>query len=163
MTPSWPPARVKQLTELFHFGLSASAIALKLGAGLSRNAVIGKLQRLGLTLSARPNRVPSRGGIPGRPRRSPAEPWAPPARSIVPESAVSPPTVLVCPPERGYGAVTILGLRDGPIRQCRWPIGEPSAEMLYCGRQTVTGSSWCSHHHSRVWRPVPAKYREAAE
>jgi hypothetical protein len=61
--------------------------------------------------------------------------------------------------------VTILGLRDGTIRQCRWPLGLPSAEMLYCGAATVNGSSWCQHHHARVWQRVPVKreFKEAAE
>ena len=178
MTPPWPPERVAQLRALYRIGLSASAIAEKLGGGLSRNAVIGKMHRLGLTLGARPCRVRSRGGTPGRPPKAPrtpfkppvapvrpVQPWKPPVGCQVPEPAVSPPTVPLSPPEPGYGPVTILGLRDGTIRQCRWPLGLPSAEMLYCGAATVNGSSWCPHHHARVWQRVPAKRQrmEAAE
>jgi GcrA cell cycle regulator len=162
---AWPPARIAQLTALFHSGLSASAIAEKLGGGLSKNAVIGKLHRLGLTTGARPCRVRSRGGTPGRPRSKPVQPSMPSVRCRVPDPAVPPPTVPLSPPESGYGPVTILGLRDGTTRQCRWPLGLPGAEMLYCGAATMNGSSWCPHHHARVWQRVPAKRQrmEAAE
>lgn len=48
-TVKWTDERVAKLTELFSAGLSASQIASNLG-GVTRNAVIGKIHRLGLTL-----------------------------------------------------------------------------------------------------------------
>lgn len=45
----WDDDRVTRLTELFIAGLSASQIAANLG-GVTRNAVIGKIHRLGLNL-----------------------------------------------------------------------------------------------------------------
>ncbi len=45
----WPPERSAELERLWHRGLSATQIAGSLGDGLTRNAVIGKIHRLGLS------------------------------------------------------------------------------------------------------------------
>src|SRR5712675_395974 len=45
---TWPHNRVEQLKKLWEAGLSASQIAAELG-NVSRNAVIGKAHRLGLS------------------------------------------------------------------------------------------------------------------
>ena len=46
---AWTEERVKKLTLLWRSGNSASKIAIELGEGVSRNAVIGKIHRLGLS------------------------------------------------------------------------------------------------------------------
>ena len=46
---AWTEERVKKLTLLWKSGNSASKIAVELGEGVSRNAVIGKIHRLGLS------------------------------------------------------------------------------------------------------------------
>ena len=46
---AWTDERVKKLTLLWKNGNSASKIASELGEGVSRNAVIGKIHRLGLS------------------------------------------------------------------------------------------------------------------
>ena len=46
---AWTDERVKKLTLLWKSGHSASKIAIELGEGVSRNAVIGKIHRLGLS------------------------------------------------------------------------------------------------------------------
>ena len=43
---AWTEERVKKLTLLWKSGNSASKIAIELGEGVSRNAVIGKIHRL---------------------------------------------------------------------------------------------------------------------
>ena len=45
----WTDERVEQLKRLWNQGLSASQIAAELGQGVTRNAVIGKVHRLGLS------------------------------------------------------------------------------------------------------------------
>ena len=45
---AWTEERIRQLRELWSEGQSASKIAEKLG-GVTRNAVIGKIHRLGLS------------------------------------------------------------------------------------------------------------------
>jgi GcrA cell cycle regulator len=68
--PGWTEQRIAQMTRLFHEGVSCSQIARQLG-GLSRNAVIGKLHRLGLT---RPKRAGFASASAQRPRMTP---WTP--------------------------------------------------------------------------------------
>ena len=46
---AWTNERVQKLTLLWKNGKSASKIAIELGEGVSRNAVIGKIHRLGLS------------------------------------------------------------------------------------------------------------------
>lgn len=87
---SWTDERVETLKRMWGEGQSASQIAKELG-GVTRNAVIGKVHRLGLS-----NRV---GGAPGQPepeeepieipaRAEPAEPDT----SMHPDPAEQPPS-----------------------------------------------------------------------
>ena len=46
---SWTDERVELLKKLWSQGLSASQIAAELGGGVTRNSVIGKVHRLGLS------------------------------------------------------------------------------------------------------------------
>jgi GcrA cell cycle regulator len=69
---AWTQDRINLLKRLWPEGLSAETIALELGGGLTRNAVLGKVARLGL----------SEGRTGGRPRREAAHretPEPPPA------------------------------------------------------------------------------------
>ena len=81
---SWTDDRVELLKKLWTEGLSASQIAGRLGAGVTRNAVIGKVHRLNLSgrvqqqRSAQPRaprkqREPS---LPGRGNGMPSMPTA---------------------------------------------------------------------------------------
>jgi GcrA cell cycle regulator len=54
MNISWTDERVELLARLWSEGFSASQIAAQLG-GVTRNAVIGKVHRLGLSGRAKPN------------------------------------------------------------------------------------------------------------
>ncbi len=49
MTAPWDEERMEVLTRLWLAGATARMIAEKLGGGVTRNAVIGKAHRLGLT------------------------------------------------------------------------------------------------------------------
>lgn len=66
---SWTDERVEKLRELWGAGKSASEIADELG-NVSRNAVIGKAHRLGL--SGRPSPIKSKPG--GKAKAAPKEP-----------------------------------------------------------------------------------------
>ncbi len=60
---SWTDERVEQLKKMWLDGLSASQIAGELANGITRNAVIGKVHRLGLS-----GRVKTPVPAPARPR-----------------------------------------------------------------------------------------------
>jgi GcrA cell cycle regulator len=49
MTEQWDEPRTELLTRLWLSGETARMIAERLGGGITRNAVIGKAHRLGLT------------------------------------------------------------------------------------------------------------------
>ena len=66
---SWTEERVERLSTMWLEGRSASQIAAELGEGVSRNAVIGKVHRLGLSGRAVP---PAADGAPSRIREVPA-------------------------------------------------------------------------------------------
>ncbi len=65
---NWTDERVELLKKLWADGLSASQIAAELG-GVTRNAVIGKVHRLGL--SGRAKAPPRRCRASARPARHP--------------------------------------------------------------------------------------------
>ncbi len=122
---NWSDDRVEQLKSLWTEGLSASQIARALG-GVTRNAVIGKVHRLGLAGRASPSRSE-------RPRL-PMAPKVQTMRSHLP--AV--PVVEEDPLQLDDGNfATVLTISD---RMCRWPIGDPAAtEFHFCGRSPKSG------------------------
>lgn len=153
---SWTPARIEQLKQLWSEGKSASQIAQIMG-GTTRNAVIGKVHRLGLggrktvTTARRPKPAQPAVGIGigiGAPRA--AVPSANQVRKRLAVSSFAPAEPVEPLPEPepidlgdGTGA-TILTLTD---RMCKWPIGDPrSPEFHFCGRNVGAGSSYCAYH-----------------
>src|SRR6476659_2864007 len=140
---NWSEDRVEQLKTLWTEGLSASQIARALG-GVTRNAVIGKVHRLGLAGRASPSRSE-------RPRL-PMAPKVPSVRTHVPAAPVveEDPVTL----EDGSHA-TVLTISD---RMCRWPIGDPAAsEFHFCGRSPKSGSPCCEPHARKAYQPQQAR------
>ena len=136
---NWSDERVEQLKTLWTEGLSASQIARALG-GVTRNAVIGKVHRLGLAGRASPSRS-------DRPRM-PMAPKAPGMRAVVATAPVVEEDPLQL--EDGNFA-TVLTISD---RMCRWPIGDPAAtEFHFCGRAPKSGSPYCEAHARKAYQP----------
>jgi GcrA cell cycle regulator len=135
---SWTDERVEQLKSLWTEGLSASQIARTLG-GVTRNAVIGKVHRLGLAGRATPTRV-ERPRLPSAPRVS--------VRTHIPE----PPVVEEDPLMLADGHhATVLTISN---TMCRWPIGDPSDnEFHFCGHKPKTGSPYCEAHARKAYQP----------
>src|ERR1700759_4674987 len=105
----WDDERVATLKKLWLEGLSASQIAKQLG-GVTRNAVIGKVHRLGLSGRAAPSK-PARnvfkGPRPGRPAQAPS----PPRRVAEPLALqAAPAPALVRYVEEAPGSATVLTL-----------------------------------------------------
>src|SRR5450432_4321692 len=142
-TMGWTEERVEQLKSLWTEGLSASQIARALG-GVTRNAVIGKVHRLGLAGRASPSRSE-------RPRM-PMTPKVPSVRSHVPAA----PVVEEDPLQLEDGShATVLTISD---RMCRWPIGDPAAsEFHFCGHSPKAGSPYCEAHARKAYQPQQAR------
>jgi GcrA cell cycle regulator len=117
--------------------------------GVTRNAVIGKVHRLGLAGRAGPTRSE-------RPRRSASHRSVARAPSVEPEIVEEDPIVL----EDGNFA-TVLTIND---RMCRWPIGDPSEnEFHFCGRNPKAGSPYCEAHARKAYQPhIHRRDRRAA-
>ncbi len=167
---SWTDDRVELLKKLWTEGLSASQIAGRLGSGVTRNAVIGKVHRLNLSGRAqqpraaqprapRKQREPSLAGG-GRPNGMPSMPTAgahalkPMMRADVQPRQASlpePQPVRLVDLAKG-GRVTILHLSD---KTCKWPIGDPGTEeFCFCGHGPRDGSPYCEYHARLAYQPL---------
>ena len=155
---AWTEDRVEVLTKLWADGLSASQIAKQLG-GVTRNAVIGKVHRLGLSGRAKPSRPATRrASKPAKPRTTAAKPRArakPRVPSIPKIKSATVSTPLPAPVEakplpNGEFA-TILTIRD---HMCKWPIGDPGdSGFRFCGRRAKEGEPYCDAHCSVAYQP----------
>jgi GcrA cell cycle regulator len=137
----WTDERIATLRKMWLEGMSASQVARQLG-GVSRNAVIGKVHRMGLAGREAPSRPRSLGGRP--PGRSaarvanslPVRPASPPREPRAP--APAPVTFEVRP------SATILTLGE---HACRWPIGDPEETGFgFCGARRTGHASYCEGH-----------------
>ena len=149
---AWTEDRVEILTKLWAEGLSASQIAKELGE-VTRNAVIGKVHRLGLSGRAKPSnptKKPTRKTTAARTRaaRLPSAPRK--QRSTI--SVPPPPPPIEAKPMANGKYATILTIRD---HMCKWPIGDPStSEFRFCGRKTEDKDEpYCTAHSRVAYQP----------
>ena len=165
---AWNDERVELLKKLWAEGLSASQIAGRLG-GVTRNAVIGKVHRLGLSGRATTSRMKS---MRPRPRanvnstalakRSGKSRFGSTGNSAVralyapdAEPYVSPVEELVIPMAERK---TIQSLTEC---SCRWPIGDPQlADFHFCGKDKVMGLPYCEFHARRAFQPPQPRRRD---
>ena len=140
----WTEERVEQLKQLWTEGLSASQIARQLG-GVTRNAVIGKVHRLGLAGRATPARAE-------RPRMPTVRRLARPR----PMQVVQAPIIEADPVvDENGNKTTVLTVSD---RMCKWPIGDPSTnEFHFCGHPPKAGSPYCEAHSVKAFQPTQSR------
>lgn len=154
MTNGWTEEELATLRRLKGEGMRAEAISKVLGR--TRNAVIGKLHRFGLTDPAKRSR-----------KKPPAEPKPKmPHTRTVPRRQVSgekkPPTPVKQEPipEKQEpipdDTATLVRLEDLERFHCRWIEGPVAGEnTLFCGAHKIPGSSYC-RHHSKILSKVAA-------
>jgi GcrA cell cycle regulator len=152
----WTDAAIETLRQMALEGKSASSIALALGAP-SRNAVIGKANRIGVKLTGNIHcsapRAPR--SVTERPRRpaiarTDSPPWRRTSVPALPRERK--PTWVFA--EAEVGEMLKVGLEEIREDACRWPIGDPtSEEFAYCGVQTAKGRSYCAGHCRMAYKP----------
>jgi GcrA cell cycle regulator len=165
----WTDERVETLKTLWLDGLSASQIAKQLG-GVTRNAVIGKVHRLGLSGRATPSQPTPVAFKPPRPAR-PVTAAPPITRRPAPTPSASPATAEPIRPvepeapvpvrveEPGGATVLTLGRH-----MCKWPIGDPStSEFTFCGRRATDERPYCAEHAKLAYQPQAPKRKTATE
>ncbi|WP_420862857.1 GcrA family cell cycle regulator [Algirhabdus cladophorae] len=180
---SWTDDRVEILKKMWGEGQSASQIAKELG-GVTRNAVIGKVHRLGLS-----NRAGTTGAkaaakdkpkAEAKPKAAPkpkveAKPKVemetksamPPARkAIIPAGQPLPPQpsaneispealAKVNAVEKKAKKISLMELTE---RTCKWPVGDPATEdFWFCGLAVQPGKPYCEAHVGVAFQPMSSR------
>lgn len=163
---AWTEDRVEKLAKLWEEGLSASQIAKELG-GVTRNAVIGKVHRLGLSGRAKPAANKTT-----KPRRKPS---APRSGASFGRSSTARPTVK---PAQTNGKSAGVDVMERPVKDavapvskklclmeltestCRWPYGDPTRPgFSFCGHQTQEEKPYCEYHSQVAFQPMSDRRR----
>lgn len=183
MSKGWDSATLKKLKALTGKGLSTSEIGKRLG--MSKNAVVGKLNRLGWNSKA--------GGVSAEPKKSTktekktlvkkiAEKIQKktPAKKEETKKTVAKKTVNVKKTvvkaenkktkTKDAGALNnslamhqriiqhSLEMANLKPNQCRWPIGDPDSENFhFCGEQVFVGKPYCYEHCKQAYQFAPPK------
>jgi GcrA cell cycle regulator len=153
MSATWTSERIELLKRCFHAGLSCSQTAREIG--VTRNAVIGKMNRLGLS---RPKNLIARQLEQRRTRPKTPRTWRPqrPLLNVFAQRGMlraafprpQPPAEDI-PIYHGRGCA-LLELSRG---KCRWPISNPGAEdFCFCGNEPVKGLPYCVGHARIAYR-----------
>jgi GcrA cell cycle regulator len=168
--------------------VSAETIAAELG--ITRNAVLGKVNRLGMSepKPAEPSRpralrLPREPARPAllhvngskAPVRAPAKApeiplWpSPPALPFLEEAATAPaltgpwtPIAAedLAPSGPPPDGISLVELTD---KTCRWPLGDPAdwENFRFCGAEPQQGSVYCGEHHARAFVAIAKRARLA--
>jgi GcrA cell cycle regulator len=164
----WTEQRIDMLRKLWGQGQTASQIATLLG-GVTRNAVIGKAHRLGLT--GRPSPIKREGTEAAAPRRKPAAqrrqqpaiaPMPAPRHAVAPsaQAAVSVPAERYSAPAPEMAETRVEPQVAAPkapsaprvaaqagSKSCSWPVGDPKQPGFhFCGDVAEAGRPYCAHH-----------------
>src|SRR5260221_6236654 len=156
---SWTDERVELLKKLWQDGLSASQIAGELG-GITRNAVIGKVHRLGL--SGRAKSPSSSAPRVRKPRSHMMRVSRPSMRgntalALAFEMEQEPEPELIENIIPIGQRRTLLELNEDT---CRWPIGDPATtEFFFCGGKPLTSLPYCSYHSRVAHQPAHDRRR----
>jgi GcrA cell cycle regulator len=150
--PTWTSERVEELKAHIGAGLSCSQIAARIG--VSRNAVIGKMNRLGLsrprdTLAKDPEA--KRNAWRGRSGASNITRIFSQHRILVELPPEPPEGAEVVSIHAGRGC-SLLELSPG---DCRWPVSETDApDYCFCGNPQVEGLPYCVGHARLAYKSV---------
>jgi len=171
---AWSSERIELLKRHFQAGLSCSQIARELG--VTRNAVIGKMNRLGLSrpkdviAAQQAHRRAARLTQARSPSSSAPRTWHPKrvrpnifAQHEMLASAFGEPQPRAEEVPNG-GGCTLLELGQ---EKCRWPISTPTdtvgaEDFRFCGNEPVKGLPYCLGHARIAYRPAGRRRSGAA-
>lgn len=180
---SWTDERVDLLKTMWGAGKSASQIAKELG-GVTRNAVIGKVHRLGLSNRTAPAKAKEAAAREKPATAKPAPPPAPkPAAATEAKPADRPLNIpprkpimtagQPLPPQPSNSEISAealanvaaiekkskkLRLMELTERTCKWPVGDPATEdFWFCGLVSEQGKPYCEAHNAVAFQPMSAR------
>lgn len=144
-------------------GKSASEIARSLNRkyrlDMSRNAVIGRIHRLGLTRSPEAIAAAEQHGRAARAKLIAAKPPRP-VKPVTVKAYGSPqmkPLQRPIPPPVHVAQARNLSIVELSARHCRWIEGEAHAGSIYCGADADEGCPYCPAHRARAWGGMAKK------
>jgi GcrA cell cycle regulator len=144
--PTWTDERLELLKSRFAAGLTCRQIADDIG--VSRNAVIGKLNRLNLTRE-------KGGDAPQGPRKEAARGRR--AKSVprlqyqLLQKLYAEPQPAADEPIHAEHRCSLLELSE---QSCRWPISTPGEkDFCFCGNPPLKGLPYCAGHTRLAYRP----------
>ncbi len=175
----WSDDRVKILTKLWLQGFSAAQIAVELGGGVTRNAVIGKVHRLKLSGRVKPANSAARARVknktPRRPSASTSSSTSVRARQKTFNAA---PSIGATALKADENIDSELQLNKAQIHElfipveervsllelnedvCKWPIGDPlHSEFHFCGKHSLDKKPYCEFHAKRAYHNTDKKRR----
>jgi len=175
---SWTDDRVELLKKMWTEGQSASQIAKELG-GVTRNAVIGKVHRLGLSNRAGATSITAPDKKPAKPKAeaksvtkkapadrvvevtvtAPRKPIVPAGQPLPPQPSaneISPEALAkVNEVEKTAKKISLMELTE---RTCKWPIGDPATEdFWFCGLSVQQGKPYCEAHVGVAFQPMSSR------
>jgi GcrA cell cycle regulator len=171
----WNDEIIVRLRTLWNEGLSTAEIGRRIG--VSKNAVVGKAHRLGLSARPSPIRRGASGSASPRPPvpRRVVGPTLPPLSAALPapEEAVSqmrpPARPAAEPPLPAPAAVAaptsvrVVPSRSSRLAVCCWPLGEPGTKSFrFCDAEALAGKPYCAEHAQLAYVKVRDRREEAA-
>jgi len=177
---AWTDDRVETLKKMWGEGQSASQIAKELG-GVTRNAVIGKVHRLGLS-NRTGGSTPAKSAVKDKTAAKVApkskavntepvaeatpKPVVPIRRQIIPAGQPLPPQpsaneispealASVREVEKKSKKISLMELTE---RTCKWPVGDPATDdFWFCGLTVKTGKPYCEAHVGVAFQPMSSR------
>ncbi len=141
------PGKVELLKKLWASGISASAIAQKLGDNATRNSVIGKAHRLKLDARTVLKKSATKSNQEDKIATETS------SRKLGRKARFR--ALLL---DKSYPEENPTKLEDLTDKHCRWPLGERmEPASLFCGRKSMEKFPYCKLHLLYAFQPKNAK------
>ncbi len=175
MSKGWDNATLKKLKALTGKGLSTSEIGKRLG--MSKNAIVGKLNRLGWNAKAggatagaeKKAEVKNPDDKPVVAKKTTVKKSEPAKKTSVKATVTkTTPKVAEAKTDAKTTAKNLamhqriiqhsLEMANLKPNQCRWPIGDPDSEHFhFCGETVFIGKPYCYEHCKQAYQFTPPK------
>jgi len=143
---SWNEEKVSKLKELWGKGSTASQIAEIIG-GISRNAVIGKANRLNLSSKVQTRNTSSSQNFDNNSEENSSKQRQ--GRKSKFKSLLI---------EKDFEPENPKKLEELDESSCKWPVGHPEEKSFYfCGRSSLKDFSYCKLHLLYAYQPKGKK------